>query len=117
MPKLKTPLEREVLEELLKWLNKQDGIWAWRRNVGLMKFDGRFLRYGQKGMSDIEGLITIEDCKASPGPGTTGLRSKGSTWKSRRRGSEISPATINRPGFWRYKRRGGSVSGPTVWRC
>ena len=61
MPKLKTPLEREVLAELLKWLNKQDGIWAWRRNVGLMQVKGNFIRYGQKGMADIEGLITIED--------------------------------------------------------
>ena len=68
MPKLKTPLEREVLAELLKWLNKQDGIWVWRRNVGMMQVRGNFIRYGQKGMADIEGLITIEDCKASPGP-------------------------------------------------
>ena len=51
--------ENEVLPELLKWLNKTGFIWAWRRSVGVQRIGGRWIRYGQKGQSDIEGVVMI----------------------------------------------------------
>ena len=66
--KTKPPLEAVVKDEVLNWLNKQEGIWAWRRNVALIRFAAkkgkgkdRFVRFGQKGMSDIEGIVGVDD--------------------------------------------------------
>ena len=62
--KPKPPLEREVLDACLNWLNAQEGIWAWRRNVGMTawvdKGKKRFARFGQKGMADIEGVVGVD---------------------------------------------------------
>lgn len=55
-----TPLERAVLKDCLKWLNSQPHIWAWRRNVAATLIHGRYLRFGQPGMSDIEGIILVD---------------------------------------------------------
>ena len=58
------PRERNVKDDCLVWLNKQDGIWAWRRNVGVMaKLDRfgrtRWIRFGTPGQSDIEGIVAV----------------------------------------------------------
>ena len=58
----KTPkpdLEGPILADCLKYLNKVDGIWAWRRSVGAARIGGRWIRYGQPGMSDINGIISV----------------------------------------------------------
>ena len=60
MPKAKTPLEKEVQAECLKWLNSQPNIWAWRRTIGMFRSGPRVIRVNQKGQSDIEGIIKIE---------------------------------------------------------
>ena len=57
--KPKPDLEGPVLADCLKYLNKVDGIWAWRRNVGAAKLGGRWIRYGQSGMADISGIISV----------------------------------------------------------
>ena len=62
--KPKPPLEREVLGDCLKWLNLQPHIWAWRRNVAAVAVPvpggpARWMRFGQKGMSDITGIIML----------------------------------------------------------
>ena len=59
MPKAKTPLEKEVQAECLKWLNSQPTIWAWRRTVGMFRSGPRIIRVNQKGQSDIEGIINV----------------------------------------------------------
>ena len=59
MAKTKPDLEGPVLADCLKYLNKVDGIWAWRRSVGAARVGGRWIRYGQPGMSDIEGIIFL----------------------------------------------------------
>ena len=60
------PLEREILNDCIAYLNKRKDVWAWRRNIGLIKFAGRnkpsFARIGMKGMSDIEGIVIIKNC-------------------------------------------------------
>ena len=52
--------EAEVLVAVLKRLNKYGNIWAWRRGVGAHQVGGRWVRYGQPGQADIEGIITAE---------------------------------------------------------
>ena len=59
MPKAKTPLEKEVQAECLKWLNSQANIWAWRRTIGMFRSGPRVIRVNQKGQSDIEGIIRV----------------------------------------------------------
>ena len=59
MPKAKTPLEKEVQAECLKWLNSQPNIWAWRRTIGMFRSGPRVIRVNQKGQSDIEGIIKV----------------------------------------------------------
>lgn len=60
MKKPETPLESKVQADCLKWLNAQPHIWAWRRSVGTHQVGrGRFVRYGQEGMSDVEGVVTV----------------------------------------------------------
>ena len=54
------PLENDVREGCMKWLNQQPHIWARRRNVGAVQIKGRWVRFSQKGASDIEGLVTVE---------------------------------------------------------
>ena len=58
------PLEKEVQTDVLKWLNECGFIWAWRRNVGAMPMpqrggSPRWVSFGQKGMSDVEGVIIL----------------------------------------------------------
>ena len=56
-----TPLEvEEVMPACIKWLNAQPHIWAWRRNVVVRKIGGRWVRSGQKGMVDVNGIVTVE---------------------------------------------------------
>ena len=58
----KTPkpdLEGPILADCLKYLNSVDGIWAWRRSVGAARIGGRWIRYGQPGMADINGIISV----------------------------------------------------------
>ena len=59
MPKAKTPLEKEVQAECLKWLNSRANIWAWRRTIGMFRSGPRIIRVNQKGQSDIEGIIKV----------------------------------------------------------
>lgn len=59
MPKPKPRLESEVQKDILKWLNDLPHVWAWRRNIGAFQIRGQWVRFGQKGMADIEGIITI----------------------------------------------------------
>ena len=59
LAKPKPELEGPILADCLKYLNKVDGIWAWRRNVGAAKLGGRWIRYGQSGMADISGIISV----------------------------------------------------------
>ena len=52
--------EAEVLGAVLKRLNKYPNIWAWRRGVGAHQVGGRWVRYGQPGQADIEGIILMD---------------------------------------------------------
>ena len=61
----KNPLEKEVQAEILKWLNSRPNIWAWRRPVGMMRWQNkrggqRFSRFGMSGQSDIEGVVKVK---------------------------------------------------------
>ena len=60
MRKSPPPLENDVRDDCMTWLNKQPHIWARRRNVGAMQIKGRWVRFSQKGASDIEGVVTVE---------------------------------------------------------
>ena len=73
MPKAKTPLEKEVQAECLKWLNSQPNIWAWRRTVGMFRSGPRVIRVNQKGQSDIEGIIKIQFAHGSFQTGSAGV--------------------------------------------
>ena len=55
-----SPLEAEVLADCMKRLNKYPHIWAWRRTVATTNVGGRWIRVGQKGMVDVEGIVTVE---------------------------------------------------------
>ena len=49
----------------LKWLNSRPNIWAWRRPVGMMRWQNkrggqRFSRFGMSGQSDIEGVVKVK---------------------------------------------------------
>ena len=59
MAKAKPPRESNVLADCLRYLNKVDGIWAWRRSVGAARTRGRWITYGQPGMSDIQGVLSV----------------------------------------------------------
>ena len=59
LAKPKPDLEGTVLADCLKYLNKVDGIWAWRRSVGAARIGGRWMRYGQPGQADIQGIISV----------------------------------------------------------
>ena len=59
MAKAKPPREANVLADCLRYLNKVDGIWAWRRSVGAAMTRGGWITYGQPGMSDIEGIVSV----------------------------------------------------------
>ena len=59
LAKPKPDLESKILADCLKYLNKVEGIWAWRRSVGAARVGGRWVSYGQPGMSDIEGIIFL----------------------------------------------------------
>ena len=59
LAKPKPDLESKILADCLKYLNKVDGIWAWRRSVGAARIGRRWISYGQPGMSDIEGIIFL----------------------------------------------------------
>ena len=52
-------LEGPILADCLKYLNKVDGIWAWRRTVGAAMVGGRWITYGQPGMADVNGIISV----------------------------------------------------------
>ena len=61
----KNPLEKEVQAEILKWLNSRPNVWAWRRPVGMMRWQNkqggqRFSRFGMSGQSDIEGVVKVK---------------------------------------------------------
>ena len=57
--KPKPDLESKVLADCLKYLNKVDGIWAWRRSVGAARIGGRWVSYGQPGMADVTGILSV----------------------------------------------------------
>ena len=57
--KPKPDLEGPVLADCLKYLNKVDGIWAWRRSVGAARVGGRWITYGQPGQADITGIVSV----------------------------------------------------------
>ena len=61
MRKPTPPLENDVRDDCMNWLNKQPHIWARRRNVGAVQIKGRWVRFSQKGASDIEGLVTVAE--------------------------------------------------------
>lgn len=50
---------KHVQPAIIKWLNSLPGVWAWRRNVGVMKIGKRWIRFGQEGQADVEGIILI----------------------------------------------------------
>lgn len=55
--------ESDIQKQCLEWLNYQPNTKAWRRNSGAHVMEAtathkrRFIRFGQKGMSDIEGIV------------------------------------------------------------
>ena len=59
MSSCKPPLEKQVQADCLKWLNKQENIWAWRRTIGRFKVKGRIIQVSMVGQSDIEGIVTV----------------------------------------------------------
>ena len=71
MKKLVIP-ESAVLSQCLAWLHVR-GIFAWRNNIGAAKTeDGRFVRFGIPGASDIIGVLPggrflAVECKRSTG--------------------------------------------------
>ena len=62
----RNPLEREVLNDCLKWLNKTGHIWAWRRTIGKFKVRGRIIQVGLSSQADIEGLVTVHSETSEP---------------------------------------------------
>ena len=55
-----TPIEADVKRAVLDWLNTLPETRCWRRNVGAFRgeYKGkkRFVRFGQTGMVDVEGV-------------------------------------------------------------
>lgn len=60
MARLPSATESEIQAAIIEYLNYQPGVRVWRRNVGAMagSHNGRkwFVRFGAKGMADIEGI-------------------------------------------------------------
>ena len=48
--------EADLVRDCLKYLRMR-GVFAWRNNVGAMKTDERYVRFGQVGSSDILGIL------------------------------------------------------------
>lgn len=54
----RAPLERDIQREILAFLNAQPGICAWKAGAGLIPTsDGRRVRMGKAGVSDVIGWI------------------------------------------------------------
>ena len=55
------PLENDIRNLILEWLNLQSGVTCWRQNTGFHVFEHkgkkRAVRYGQPGQSDISGIM------------------------------------------------------------
>lgn len=53
-------LEKDVQYIVLRWMNTLPNVRVWRRNVGAVvgtyKGRSRFMRFGEAGMADIEGI-------------------------------------------------------------
>lgn len=68
----RTP-EAIVLSSVLHYLRARRGVaWIMRMNTGAMKLDGRFMRFGVKGCSDIigqmqDGRFLAIECKSAEG--------------------------------------------------
>lgn len=54
--KIFDPLESEIQETILNWLEYQKGKF-WRNNTGALNIEKRFIRFGLKGSSDIIGIL------------------------------------------------------------
>jgi len=55
--------------ELQKWIlyafEYDDNVWLFRRNVGAYKTEGgRFIRFAEKGQSDLWGIVKCHECPA-----------------------------------------------------
>lgn len=48
--------EKQIQQASLDWL-ALNRIFAWRNNTGAYKIEGRFIRFGHKGSSDILGIL------------------------------------------------------------
>jgi hypothetical protein len=48
--------EGKIVKECLEWLNAS-GYYCWRNNSGAVRSDGRMVRYGKVGSSDILGIM------------------------------------------------------------
>ena len=61
-------LESEFQKLVLQAFKNDPEILLWRRNVGAHKTDdGRFLKFGQKGQSDLEGIVKQYRCRTCNG--------------------------------------------------
>ena len=53
------PLEADIQRAILEYLNLHPRVaWAVRMNTGAMKIDGRFVKFGFTGCSDVLGQMT-----------------------------------------------------------
>ncbi len=50
--------EGKIVHECLEWLAKHR-IFAWRNNTGCLKINGRWIRYGHVGSSDIISVVPV----------------------------------------------------------
>lgn len=71
--------EAVVLRGCLQFLTIQ-GIFHWRQNTGSTKIDDRYVKFGEKGIADIigilpDGVFFAVECKASTG-GTQSIDQK-----------------------------------------
>ena len=49
--------EARIQAAILEWSRLRPDLTLWRRNVAALKVDGRFMRFGKPGMSDLTGHL------------------------------------------------------------
>src|SRR3990167_1152603 len=61
------PLEREIQRAVLNYLNAVPGIYAWKAGAGLLPLaDGRRVRMGRAGVSDVIGWFRVHRVSVQP---------------------------------------------------
>lgn len=54
---MKAPSESTILSAILQYLAYRQGVYAWRMNVGGVKYGDQYVKFGFKGLSDIIGIL------------------------------------------------------------